>query len=334
MFFAAERIPIVREMIMAADDPERRAELRAALEKLKPFQRDDFVGIFRAMDGLPVTIRLLDPPLHEFLANPKEYREMLEERARLDALGINPERKARLDERLAKIDELREANPMLGHRGCRLGITNPEIYGMQVEAIMEAACIAAEQGVKVETEIMIPLTGSVGEMRTTYEQTKKVAEGVVARMGVAVKYSVGTMIEVPRAALIADKIAHDAEFFSFGTNDLTQMTFGYSRDDVAKFLPKYLQKGIIQHDPFSVLDQEGVGELIRIGIERGRRTRPDLKVGICGEHGGEPSSVEFCHKVGMTYVSCSPFMIPIARLSAAQARLRAREASAEGAPMA
>jgi pyruvate, orthophosphate dikinase len=332
MFFAADRIPIVREMIMAADNTAHRSELRAALDKLKPFQRDDFVGIFRAMDGLPVTIRLLDPPLHEFLANPKEYREMLEERARLDALGINPERKARLDERLAKIDELREANPMLGHRGCRLGITNPEIYGMQVEAIMEAACIVAEQGGKVEPEIMIPLTGTVGEMRVTYDQTKKVADGVVARMGVPVKYTVGTMIEVPRAALIADKIAHDADFFSFGTNDLTQMTFGYSRDDVAKFLPAYLQKGILQHDPFSVLDQEGVGELIRIGIERGRHTRADLKVGICGEHGGEPSSVEFCHKVGMTYVSCSPFMIPIARLSAAQARLRAREASAEGAP--
>jgi len=334
MFFAADRIPIVREMIMAADNTARRFELRAALDKLKPFQRDDFIGIFRAMDGLPVTIRLLDPPLHEFLANPKEYREMLEERARLDALGINPERTARLDERLAKIDELREANPMLGHRGCRLGITNPEIYGMQVEAIMEAACIAAEQGVKVEPEIMIPLTGTVGEMRVTYDQTKKVADGVVARIGVPVKYTVGTMIEVPRAALIADRIAHDAEFFSFGTNDLTQMTFGYSRDDVAKFLPAYLQKGILQHDPFSVLDQEGVGELIRIGIERGRRTRADLKIGICGEHGGEPSSVEFCHKVGMTYVSCSPFMIPIARLSAAQARLRAREASAEGAPSA
>ena len=334
MFFAADRIPIVREMIMAADNTTRRFELRAALDKLKPFQRDDFIGIFRAMDGLPVTIRLLDPPLHEFLANPKEYREMLEERARLDALGINPERKARLDERLAKIDELREANPMLGHRGCRLGITNPEIYGMQVEAIMEAACIVTEQGVKVEPEIMIPLTGTVGEMRVTYDQTKKVADGVVARMGVPVKYMVGTMIEVPRAALIADKIAHDAEFFSFGTNDLTQMTFGYSRDDVAKFLPAYLQKGILQHDPFSVLDPEGVGELIRIGIERGRHTRADLKVGICGEHGGEPSSVEFCHKVGMTYVSCSPFMIPIARLSAAQARLRTREASAEGAPSA
>jgi pyruvate,orthophosphate dikinase len=328
MFFASERISIVREMIMAADTITR----RAAVQKLLPFQRDDFIGIFRAMNGLPVTIRLLDPPLHEFLANPKEYREMLEERCRLDALNINPDRKAALDEKLAKIDSLREANPMLGHRGCRLGITSPEIYAMQVRAIMEAACTAAEQGVKVEPEIMIPLTGTVGEMKLTYENTKKVADAVLVEMGVPVKYTIGTMIEVPRAALIADKIAVDAEFFSFGTNDLTQMTFGYSRDDVAKFLPDYLQKGLLSHDPFSVLDQEGVGELIRIGIERGRRTRPDLKIGICGEHGGEPSSVEFCHKVGMTYVSCSPFMIPIARLSAAQARIKAREASAEHAP--
>jgi pyruvate,orthophosphate dikinase len=330
MFFAPDRIPIMREMIMAGDPQSQ----QAALDKLLPFQRDDFIGIFRAMDGLPVTIRLLDPPLHEFLANPKEYREMLEERARLDALNMNPARQAALDEKLAKIDSLREANPMLGHRGCRLGITSPKIYGMQVRAIMEAACTAAEQGVTVEPEIMIPLTGTVGEMKLTYTQAKEIADGIKAEKGVPVKYTIGTMIEVPRAALIADEIAQDAEFFSFGTNDLTQMTFGYSRDDVAKFLPEYLQKGIVQHDPFSVLDQEGVGELIKIGIERGRRTRPDLKVGICGEHGGEPSSVEFCHKVGMTYVSCSPFMIPIARLSAAQARLRAREASAEGAPSA
>jgi len=329
MFFAADRIPIVREMIMAADHVTR----RAAVQKLLPFQRDDFVGIFREMNGLPVTIRLLDPPLHEFLANPKEYREMLEERCRLDALNINPDRKALLDEKLAKIDSLREANPMLGHRGCRLGITSPEIYAMQVRAIMEAACTAAEQGVKVEPEIMIPLTGTVGEMKLTFDNTKKVADAVLVEMGVPVKYTIGTMIEVPRAALIADKIAVDAEFFSFGTNDLTQMTFGYSRDDVAKFLPDYLQKGLLGHDPFSVLDQEGVGELVKIGIERGRRTRPDLKVGICGEHGGEPSSVEFCHKVGMTYVSCSPFMIPIARLSAAQARIKAREAAvADRAP--
>jgi len=327
MFFAPDRIPIVREMIMAADAASR----HVAVKKLLPFQREDFVGIFRAMDGLPVTIRLLDPPLHEFLTTPKEYKEMLEERARLDALGVNPERQRALDAKIAKIETLREANPMLGHRGCRLGITYPEIYGMQVRAIMEAACTVAAAGVTVEPEIMIPLTGTVGEMQLTYAQTKKVADGIIAEMGVPLKYSIGTMIEVPRAALLADKIARTAEFFSFGTNDLTQMTFGYSRDDVAKFLPEYLQKGLLPFDPFAVLDQDGVGELIKIGIERGRRARPDLKIGICGEHGGEPSSVEFCHKVGMTYVSCSPFMIPIARLSAAQARIKARQAS-EGTP--
>jgi len=323
MFFAAERIPIMREMIMASDPLAQ----QAALDKLLPFQRDDFVGIFRAMDGLPVTIRLLDPPLHEFLANPREFREMIEERARLDALGVNPELQQALEQKIAKVDSLREANPMLGHRGCRLGITSPKIYGMQVRAIMEAACAVAEQGVRVEPEIMIPLTGTVGEMQLTYKQTKDIADGIVAEKGVPVRYTIGTMIEVPRAALIADKIAEYAEFFSFGTNDLTQLTYGYSRDDVAKFLPDYLQKGLLPSDPFSVLDQEGVGELIRIGIERGRRARPDLKIGICGEHGGEPSSVEFCHRVRMTYVSCSPFAIPIARLAAAQARLRERAQS-------
>ena len=314
MFFAPDRIAIVREMIMASDTAAR----HVAVKKLLPFQREDFVGIFRAMDGLPVTIRLLDPPLHEFL--PK-YTDLLEEYTRLDAQHMERER---LEALMAKVRSLQEANPMLGHRGCRLGITFPEIYGMQVRAIMEAACSVASEGVQVEPEIMIPLTGTVGEMRITYEQTKKVADGVLAESGVTVPYLIGTMIEVPRAALIADAIARDAEFFSFGTNDLTQLTFGYSRDDVAKFLPDYLQKGILQHDPFAVLDQEGVGELVRIGIERGRRTRPDLKVGICGEHGGDPASVDFCHRVGMTYVSCSPFMIPIARLSAAQARIRAR----------
>ncbi len=317
MFFAADRLPIVRDMIMATDSATR----HAAVKKLLPFQRDDFIGIFRAMDGLPVTIRLLDPPLHEFL--PK-YTDLLEEYTRLETRHMERER---LEAMMAKVRSLQEANPMLGHRGCRLGITYPEIYGMQVRAIMEAACTVAAQGVRVEPEIMIPLTGTVGEMKLTYEQTKKVADGIIAEMGVPVKYLIGTMIEVPRAALIADKIAETAEFFSFGTNDLTQMTFGYSRDDVAKFLPEYLQKGLLPYDPFSVLDQEGVGELIKIGIERGRRTRPDLKVGICGEHGGEPSSVEFCHRVNMTYVSCSPFMIPIARLSAAQARIKARQAS-------
>ncbi|MBI2553662.1 MAG: pyruvate, phosphate dikinase [Candidatus Rokubacteria bacterium] len=319
MFFQAERIPSVREMIMATDTKAR----QVALEKLLPLQREDFIGIFRAMDGFPVTIRLLDPPLHEFL--PK-YTELLEEHTRLDALGINQARARELEEVMAKVRALQEANPMLGHRGCRLGITFPEVYEMQVRAIMEAACAVNREGVKVEPEIMIPLTGTVGEMKLTHEMTKSVADTVIADTGVEVKYLIGTMIEVPRAALVADRIAEDAEFFSFGTNDLTQMTFGYSRDDIGKFLPFYLDRGLLRADPFSVLDQEGVGELIRIGIERGRKTRPALKVGICGEHGGEPSSVEFCHRVGMTYVSCSPFMIPVARLAAAQARIREKRA--------
>ena len=320
MFFAADRIPVVREMIMAADQGIR----RAALEKLRPVQREDFLGIFRAMGGLPVTIRLLDPPLHEFLPNWKEYKELVAEKSRLEALGTDPDEQRRIGALIEAVEKLREANPMLGHRGCRLGITHPEIYGMQVRAIMEAACTAAEQGVRVEPEIMIPLTGTVGEMKETFEQTRRVADGVIAEMGVPVRYLVGTMIEVPRAALIAQKMAEFAEFFSFGTNDLTQLTFGYSRDDVAKFLPRYLDMGLLPADPFSILDQEGVGELIALGIDRGRRRRPDLKVGICGEHGGEASSVEFCHKVGMNYVSCSPFLIPGARLAAAQARIRER----------
>jgi pyruvate,orthophosphate dikinase len=320
MFFAPDRLPVVREMIMAPDQATR----RAALERLRPFQRQDFIGIFRAMDGLPVTIRLLDPPLHEFLPNWKEYKEMVAEKSRLEALSIEPEEQRRLGALIVAVERLREANPMLGHRGCRLGITHPEIYGMQVRAIMEAACTLVEEGVRVEPEIMIPLTGTVGEMKETFEQTRRVADGVSAEMGVVVPYLVGTMIEVPRAALIAQKIAEHAEFFSFGTNDLTQLAFGYSRDDVAKFLPKYLDMGLVPADPFSILDQEGVGELIALGIDRGRRRRPGLKVGICGEHGGEASSVEFCHKVGMNYVSCSPYLIPGARLAAAQARIRER----------
>ncbi len=323
MFFQAERIPIVREMIMAGDTKAR----RRALERLLPFQREDFIGIFRAMDGLPVTIRLLDPPLHEFLP---QYADLLEEHTRIDALGINPARAEELAGLMAKVRQLQEFNPMLGHRGCRLGITYPEIYEMQVRAIMEAACLVTREGVRAIPEIMIPLTGTVGEMQLTCQMTRAVADEVVTETGVPVAYLVGTMIEVPRAALIADQIARHAEFFSFGTNDLTQLTYGYSRDDAGKFLPFYLDKGLLPHDPFSVLDQEGVGELIRIGIERGRRARPDLKVGICGEHGGEPSSVEFCHRAGMTYVSASPFMIPIARLAAAQGRLRERAASPGG----
>jgi pyruvate,orthophosphate dikinase len=292
---------------------------KKAVDQLLPFQREDFIGIFRAMAPYPVTIRLLDPPLHEFL--PK-YKEVLEEYTRLDARGFNPERHAELGAVKARLEALLEANPMLGHRGCRLGITFPEIYDMQVRAIMEAACAVAAEGVKVEPEIMIPLTGTVAEMKLTREMTDRVAKQVLAESGRKVAYSVGTMIEVPRAALVADKIAEHAEFFSFGTNDLTQMTFGYSRDDIGKFLPFYLEKKLLPNDPFAVLDQDGVGELVRVGIERGRKTVPGLKVGICGEHGGEPSSVEFCHRVGMTYVSCSPYMVPVAWLAAAQAEIK------------
>jgi pyruvate,orthophosphate dikinase len=321
MFFKPERIPIVREMIMASDSAVR----AKALEQLLPMQREDFVEILRVMAGFPVTIRLLDPPLHEFLPH---YDELLEEQVRLKALGQNPTRVKELEELMAKVRSLQEFNPMLGHRGCRLGITFPEVYEMQVRAILEAACTLAKEGVRVDPEIMIPLTGTIGEMTLTREMTVRVAEQVIAETGVRVPYLVGTMIELPRAALVADQIAREAEFFSFGTNDLTQMTFGYSRDDVGKFLPHYLEKGLLSQDPFSVLDQEGVGELIRIGIERGRRTRPDLKVGICGEHGGEPSSVEFCHRVRMSYVSCSPFMIPVARLAAAHARVKEQRTNA------
>jgi pyruvate,orthophosphate dikinase len=315
MFFGDERIPIVREMIMARDVQAR----KKAVDQLLPFQREDFIGIFRVMAPYPVTIRLLDPPLHEFL--PK-YKEVLEEYTRLDARGFNPERHAELGAIKARLEMLLEANPMLGHRGCRLGITFPEIYDMQVRAIMEAACAVAAEGVAVEPEIMIPLTGTVAEMKLTREMTDRVAKQVLAETGRKVAYSVGTMIEVPRAALVADRIAEFAEFFSFGTNDLTQMTFGYSRDDIGKFLPYYLEKKLLPNDPFAVLDQDGVGELVRVGIERGRRAVPKLKVGICGEHGGEPSSVEFCHRVGMTYVSCSPYMVPVAWLAAAQAEIK------------
>ncbi|HZP38324.1 MAG TPA: pyruvate, phosphate dikinase [Methylomirabilota bacterium] len=326
MFFGDERIPIVRNMIMAQDTEAR----RKAVDGLLPLQREDFIGIFRAMAPHPVTIRLLDPPLHEFL--PK-YKEVLEEYTRLDARGFNPERHAELGALKARLEALQEANPMLGHRGCRLGITFPEIYDMQVRAIMEAACQVAGEGLSVEPEIMIPLTGTVAEMQLTREMTDRVARQVIAETGRPVKYSVGTMIEVPRAALVADRIAEYAEFFSFGTNDLTQMTFGYSRDDIGKFLPFYLEKKLLPHDPFAVLDQRGVGELIRIGIERGRKTVPHLKVGICGEHGGEPSSVEFCHRVGMTYVSCSPYMVPVAWLAAAQAQVKEpRDAQGEARP--
>lgn len=307
MFFEGDRIKAMREMILANDEPGR----RKALKKLLPIQRADFEGIFEAMQDLPVTVRLLDPPLHEFLPHePANQAEMAKE------LGITPQ------ELKKKVDSLHEFNPMLGHRGCRLGNTYPEISETQARAIIEAAVNLKKKGIKAIPEIMIPLTGTLEEMELQEEIVRNTAEKVFAENNLRVDYLVGTMIEIPRATLVADKIARSAEFFSFGTNDLTQMTFGFSRDDAGSFLPIYIEKGLLKNDPFQVLDQEGVGELIKLAIERGRKGRPGLKVGICGEHGGEPSSVEFCHRVGMDYVSCSPYRVPIARLAAAQAVVR------------
>ncbi|XP_020086846.1 pyruvate, phosphate dikinase 2 [Ananas comosus] len=306
MFFASdERIKAVRKMIMAVTHEQR----QKALGLLLPYQRSDFEGIFRAMDGLPVTIRLLDPPLHEFLPE-GNVEDIVRE---LSSETGTPE-----EEVFARIEKLSEVNPMLGFRGCRLGISYPELTEMQARAIFEAAISMSNQGIKVLPEIMVPLVGTPQELGHQVSLIRKIAEEVFANMGTSLSYKIGTMIEIPRAALVADEIAEQAEFFSFGTNDLTQMTFGYSRDDVGKFLPIYLSKGILQSDPFEVLDQKGVGELIKIATERGRRARPNLKVGICGEHGGEPSSVAFFAKAGLDYVSCSPFRVPIARLAAAQ----------------
>ncbi len=304
MFFEGERIKAMREMILAKDEAGR----RKALDKLLPIQRGDFEGIFEAMHDLPVTVRLLDPPLHEFLPHEEANQKVMAEE-----MGITPE------EVKANVDALHEMNPMLGHRGCRLGNTYPEISEMQTRAIIEAALNLKKKGIRAIPEIMIPLTGTDPEYQFQEEIVRNTAEEVFKEYGDHVEYLVGTMIEIPRATLVADKIAKNAEFFSFGTNDLTQMTFGYSRDDSGNFLQVYIDKGLLKHDPFQVLDQEGVGQLVELGIERGRKGRPDLKIGICGEHGGEPSSVEFCHRVGMDYVSCSPFRVPIARLAAAQA---------------
>ncbi|MGC8976583.1 MAG: pyruvate, phosphate dikinase [Candidatus Ratteibacteria bacterium] len=312
MFFAPERLPYVIEMIMAETEEER----RKALDKLLPFQKEDFIGLFREMEGYPVVIRTLDPPLHEFL--PKR-EELMVEIALMKERGEDPEKIKEKEKILKRVEQLHEFNPMLGHRGCRLGITYPEITEMQARAIMEAACELANEGKTVIPEIMIPLVGHVEELRHQKEIVVRVAEQVMKEYGVKIKYMVGTMIEVPRAALTADEIAKEAEFFSFGTNDLTQMTLGFSRDDVGKFLFYYLEKKILKEDPFMTLDQEGVGELLKIGIEKGRKTNPELEVGICGEHGGDPESVKFCHRVGMDYVSCSPYRIPIAKLAAAQA---------------
>ncbi len=306
MFFDEERIGIFREMIVAKNSQTR----QKALDRLLPYQKEDFVGIFKAMDGLPVTIRLLDPPLHEFVPHSEEGIQQL---AKATALP--------LAELRLKLESLREFNPMLGHRGCRLGITYPEVYNMQVEAIILAAIEVAKKNTKVLPEIMIPLVGSVNELVVLRKSAIETAERIKAKAGSDLEYLVGTMIEVPRAALIADEIAKEADFFSFGTNDLTQMTFGFSRDDIGSFLPNYLDDEILPHDPFAALDQNGVGQLVEMGTQRGRTTNRDLKVGICGEHGGDPSSVAFCYKVGMNYVSCSPFRVPIARLAAAQAVL-------------
>ncbi|KAI3703662.1 hypothetical protein L1987_73854 [Smallanthus sonchifolius] len=306
MFFASdERIKAVRKMIMAVT-PEQR---KAALDLLLPYQRSDFEGIFRAMDGLPVTIRLLDPPLHEFL--PEGDLEHIVSELTVDT-GMSE------DEIYSRIEKLSEVNPMLGFRGCRLGISYPELTEMQVRAIFQAAVSMTNQGVTVIPEIMVPLVGTPQELGHQIGVIRGVATKVFTETGLTLKYKVGTMIEIPRAALIADEIAKEAEFFSFGTNDLTQMTFGYSRDDAGKFLPVYLSQGILQHDPFEVLDQKGVGQLVRMATEKGRAANPNLKVGICGEHGGEPSSVAFFDGVGLDYVSCSPFRVPIARLAAAQ----------------
>jgi pyruvate,orthophosphate dikinase len=314
MFFAEDRLPHVQAMILAKTEKDR----RKALAKLLPMQRKDFAGLFTAMDGYPVVIRTLDPPLHEFL--PKREQLMVEIEV-MKALKKPKKKIAEKEELLRRVEELHEFNPMLGHRGCRLGITYPEITEMQARAIFEAAVQVAKKGVNVIPEVMIPLVGNVKELAHQKEIVVRVAGEVFGKAGQKVHYMVGTMIEVPRAAVTADLVAQEAEFFSFGTNDLTQTTFGFSRDDSGKFLKHYQDRKIFEQDPFAVLDQEGVGSLIRMAVEKGRSARPDLEVGICGEHGGEPSSVGFCVRVGMNYVSCSPYRVPIARLAAAQAAL-------------
>ena len=307
MFFEVDRIKAMREMILAGTLKGR----KEALDKLLPMQRSDFEGIFEAMQGLPVTVRLLDPPLHEFVPHQLSMQKEL-----ADEMHIS------IEEIKSKVSELSEFNPMLGHRGCRLGNTYPEITEMQTRAIIEAALNLKERGIQAKPEIMVPLIGTLAEFEMQENIIRSTAEKVFEERNDTIDYMVGTMIEIPRAALTADLIAKRAEFFSFGTNDLTQMTFGYSRDDAGKFLPIYIEKGILKVDPFEVLDQEGVGQLVQSGTQKGRSTNPNLKVGICGEHGGEPNSVEFCNTVGMNYVSCSPFRVPIARVAAAQAAIK------------
>ena len=306
MFFEGEKIKAMREMILAEDAEGR----KNALAKILPYQKEDFKGIFKAMAGCPVTVRLLDPPLHEFVPHDLKGQEEMAE-----AMGVS------VKEIQKRVESLCEHNPMLGHRGCRLGNTYPEITEMQTRAILGAALELKKEGIEAKPEIMVPLTGILYEFKEQEKVIRKAAAQLFEEMGDNIDFKVGTMIEIPRAALTADRIASSAEFFSFGTNDLTQMTFGYSRDDIASFLPVYLEKKILKVDPFQVLDQNGVGQLVRMATEKGRAIRPDLKCGICGEHGGEPSSVKFCHKVGLNYVSCSPFRVPIARIAAAQAAI-------------
>ncbi len=307
MFFSADRIEAMREMILADSKEER----QKALDKILPIQEEDFIGIFRVMDGYPVIIRTLDPPLHEFLPKERKGQEELAKKT-----GVDVEKIAR------RVEEMSEMNPMLGYRGCRLGLTYPEITEMQARAIFGAACKVAKEGIRVIPEVMIPLVAIKEELKLQREIVEHIAEEVMEKQGIKIKYMVGTMIELPRAALTADEIAEYADFFSYGTNDLTQTTFGFSRDDVAKFINIYVDKGILPSDPFQVMDQKGVGALVKMGLDKGKETKPELEVGICGEHGGEPTSVEFCHRIGLDYVSCSPYRIPIARLAAAHAVLR------------
>jgi len=310
MFFGENRITPMREMILSTTKEER----ERALEKLLPFQQADFYGIFKVMDGLPVTIRLLDPPLHEFL--PQTEKEIKK---------IAVEMKVSVEKLVKTIEKLKEFNPMLGFRGVRLGIVYPEISEMQVRAIFKAAINAKKDGIKTIPEIMIPVVGDKEEIREMRELVNRIAKEVFKETNSKVKYLVGVMIELPRACVVANKIARYADFFSFGTNDLTQTTFGYSRDDSARFIPSYIEGGVLLNDPFQILDQSGVGEMIKIAIKKGKETKPELKLGICGEHGGEPSSIEFCHNNGLDYVSCSPFRVPIARLAAAQAAIKEKE---------
>ena len=304
MFFEGERINAVREMILADDEAGR----RKALAKLLPMQRGDFEGLFREMSGLPVTIRLLDPPLHEFVPHDEAGQKVMAQQMGVSLAKIR-----------MRVDDLAEFNPMLGHRGCRLGITYPEITEMQARAIFEAGLNMKAKGIDVKCEIMVPLVGTVREFNAQAQVIRGVAAQVFAERGEGLDYMLGTMIETPRAALVADSIGKQAEFFSFGTNDLTQMTMGFSRDDAGKFLPEYLKKGLYEHDPFRSIDQKGVGLLVEMAVQKGRAVRPDIEIGVCGEHGGDPASVAFFHRAGLDYVSCSPFRVPIARLAAAQA---------------